>query len=585
MSDAERSDPAPADLQPSPSRGRRVALFLIAVLVFAGVAVAVAALIVTMFHRKQEARHPFVRQVEVSELSSDPVPWGINWPREFDSYRRTVDTTRTRYGGSEAMPQQRIDRDPWLRRMYSGYAFSIDFRDRRGHAYMLYDQEQTERVAQRPQAGACLHCHASAAPMWRRVGMQALGQQASDEALAREFNWPAVMKGFEITSTMRYADAHRELLATPDGTPGEDVPLMPGGSSATVPTRGNVNRTTAPTTRQAIAAHAGEAHPVSCVDCHDPQTMHIRVTRPGFVRGIQALATSDDPVPHLPSIERWRQGNRKQPYDPNLDATRQEMRSFVCGQCHVEYYCAPKETLLFPWGYGLKVEQIERYYDEHKFPDGTPFFDWKHGETGAPVYKAQHPEFEMWSQGIHARSGVACADCHMPYVREGALKVSDHWVRSPLLNINNACQTCHPFPESELAARVERIQDRTHKLIGHASAAVVDMLDAIRAAKSAGATEQQLAAVYKLQNKAQWRLDFVSSENSMGFHADQETARVLAESIDYARQAQVLAQSIRTPEAPPSTQQGEPVIGVTPTENAPPGPYKTQPDGRPLSPR
>ena len=572
------------------SRARTVGTFALIVVVFAGVAIAVAALLVTIFQRKQEARHPFVRKVEVSELSTDPVPWGINWPREFDSYRRTVDTTRTRYGGSEAMPQQRIDRDPWLKRMYSGYAFSIDFRDRRGHAYMLYDQEQTERVAQRPQAGACLHCHASALPMWRRMGMEALGQSVSEEALARDFNWPAVMKGFEVTSTMRYADAHRELLATPDGTPGENVPLMPGGSSAAAPTPANVTPATAPaaaapTTREAIAAHVGEAHPVSCVDCHDPDTMHIRVTRPGFVRGIQALANSDDPLPHLPSVERWRQGNRKQPYDPNEDASRQEMRSFVCAQCHVEYYCAPKESLFFPWGHGLKVEQIERHYDEHKFPDGTPFMDWKHGETGAPLYKAQHPEFEMWSQGIHARSGVSCADCHMPYVREGALKVSDHWVRSPLLNINNACQTCHPFPEAELAARVQTIQDRTHKLIGQSAAAVVDMLDAIRAAKAAGATEQQLAPVYKLQNKAQWRLDFVSSENSMGFHADQETARVLAESIDYARQAQVLAQSIRTPEAPPATQPGEPVIGVTPTDKAPPGPYKTQPDGRPQPPR
>jgi nitrite reductase (cytochrome c-552) len=160
----------------------------------------------------------------------------------------------------------------------------------------------------------------------------------------------------------------------------------------------------------------------------------------------------------------------------------------------------------------------------------------------------------------------------MPYVREGALKVSDHWVRSPLLNINNACQTCHPFPESELAARVQTIQDRTHKLIGQSAAAVVDMLDAVRDAKAAGATAEQLAPVYKLQNKAQWRLDFVSSENSMGFHADQETARVLAESIDYARQAQVLAQSIRTPQAPPSTQPAAPVIGVTPATRPAPGP-------------
>ncbi len=159
--------------------------------------------------------------------------------------------------------------------------------------------------------------------------------------------------------------------------------------------------------------------------------MQLRVTRPGFIRGVAALAASDDPVPHLPSVERWRAGRRAKPFDPNADATRQEMRSFVCGQCHVEYYCGPKETLFFPWNKGLKVQQIEATFDEHKFPDGTPFLDYKHGETGAAIYNAQHPEFELWSQGIHARSGVSCADCHMPYQRVGAQKVSDHWVRSP----------------------------------------------------------------------------------------------------------------------------------------------------------
>jgi nitrite reductase (cytochrome c-552) len=190
--------------------------------------------------------------------------------------------------------------------------------------------------------------------------------------------------------------------------------------------------------------------------------MELRVTRPGFIRGIQALATSIEPTPHLPSVERWRTGNREQPYDPNTDASRQEMRSFVCGQCHVEYYCGPKTTLFFPWNNGLKVEEIEKYYDDYKFPDGHRFYDWQHAETGAEVLKAQHPEFEMWSQGIHARSGVACADCHMPYKREGAMKVSDHWVRSPLLNIARACQVCHPYPETEIQARVDAIQNRCH---------------------------------------------------------------------------------------------------------------------------
>jgi nitrite reductase (cytochrome c-552) len=308
-----------------------------------------------------------------------------------------------------------------------------------------------------------------------------------------------------------------------------------------------------PSTQAALAAHVGEAHPVSCVDCHDPKTMALRVTRPAFVIGIQKLAESDDPVPHLPSIKRWREGGRKEKYDPNTDASRQEMRSFACAQCHVEYYCANKVPMFFPWANGLKVEQIEKTYDDFKFPDGHRFFDFKHAETGAEVIKAQHPEFELWSQGVHARSGVACADCHMPYTRQGAKKVSDHWVRSPLLNISRSCQVCHPFPESELADRVATMQRRNDALMERAGGALVGMLDEIKAAKSAGVKDDQLAEVFALQRKAQFRLDFINAENSMGFHADQEAARILGESIDYFRQGQVLAQRLRLGGSAPTT--------------------------------
>jgi nitrite reductase (cytochrome c-552) len=554
-------------LQP---RRRRFPLLVALLAVVAIVTFGVTALLVTIFEHRQEARAPFVRLVEVNEVSTDPVPWGTNWPNEFDSYRRTVDAVETEYGGSSAMPASKLEANPWLRRLYAGYAFSIDYREARGHAYMLFDQEVTERVTKRPQSGACLHCHASVIPTYRRLGMEAKGEKADVQALAASFDWPAVLEGFRVSSTMDYATVHAEVLKTPDGTPGESLPLFPGGATPTNTTPADQSRIPRGGNAEEPDVHdAGAAHPVSCIDCHDPKSMHVRVTRPGFVLGIAALAESDDQVPHLPSIARWREGDRQKPYDPNADASRQEMRTFVCAQCHVEYYCGAKETLFFPWEHGLKIEQIEQTYDNHKFPDGTPFYDFEHGETGARVYKAQHPEFELWSQGIHARSGVSCADCHMPYERQGAMKVSSHWVRSPLLNINNACQTCHNVPEAELREKVETIQGRTAALLARAATAMTDMLDAIRQAQAAGATPEQLAPIFELQKKSMWRLDFVSSENSMGFHADQEAARILGESIDYSRQAEVQATRLRAPEPPATDQPIEPVQGVTPTAESP----------------
>jgi nitrite reductase (cytochrome c-552) len=490
---------------PAPRRFTAAIALVVAVCVVGGFAA--VALLTNIFERKQEARNPYLRLVEVDEDTTDPTFWGMNWPRQLDGYQRTADVTRTQYGGSEALPDEKIERDPWLKRLFAGYAFSIDYRDRRGHAHMLADQEQTKRVTARPEPGNCLHCHTSIIPTYRRLG-------GGD-----------VFKGFDALAKLPYAAAHAEVVKT--------------GSSN--PVAGPEPRFT----------HVEGAHPVGCVDCHDPRTMALRATRPGFLIGIRALAESAEPTPQIPSIEHWRKGDRARPYEPNVDGNRQELRSFVCGQCHVEYYCGPKTTLFYPWKEGLKVEEIEHTYDTTTFPDGHRFYDWQHAETGAEVLKAQHPEFEMWSQGIHARSGVACADCHMPYKREGAMKVSDHWVRSPLLDVSRACQVCHPYGEGEIAARVAAIQDRTHALLERSAAAAMDMLDAIGAAKKAGAAPERLAEALALQRKAQWRIDFVAAENSMGFHAPAEAARILAESIDFSRQAERSARAVSPPPARP----------------------------------
>jgi nitrite reductase (cytochrome c-552) len=364
--------------------------------------------------------------------------------------------------------------------------------------------------------------------------MEEAGKEPTAIALGEEFNMEAVMVGFEKLSRKTYEEVHAEIEKTADG-----IDVASGDP------------------------HMGGAHPVSCLDCHDPDTMEIRVTRPGFILGIDKLAKSDDPVPHLPSIGEWRSKGAKGNYDPNTMASRQEMRSFVCGQCHVEYYCANKMTLTFPWSNGLKMEDLEAEWDATIFPEsddgsgGGEFFDYTHKETGTKVYKAQHPEFELWSQGIHARSGVSCSDCHMPYEKRGAAKVSSHWVRSPMSNINKACQTCHKIPEQEIKARVDLIQDRTRGLIDRAAAAVTELFDAMIAVQQAGATEEQLAPIRKLQKKAMWRLDYIASENSKGFHASQEAARILGESIDYSRQGIAECYRLNLGSADAGTTEGE----------------------------
>ncbi|HSL84813.1 MAG TPA: ammonia-forming cytochrome c nitrite reductase subunit c552, partial [Thermoanaerobaculia bacterium] len=252
-------------------------------------------------------------------------------------------------------------------------------------------------------------------------------------------------------------------------------------------------------------------HPIACIDCHHPETLALRVTRPGFIEGMQALRQDPD-------------------WDVNAEATRQEMRTYVCAQCHVEYYFqGPEKRLTYPWAKGLRPDDILAYYEE------TGFADWTHAISGAPVLKAQHPEFEMYMQGVHARSGVTCADCHMPYLRVGAKKVSDHWVRSPLLNVDNACMTCHQFSEEELLNRAHAIQDRTYQLRNVAIDAVLDLTRAIPRAEAAGAEPARLAAARTYQRRAQFLTDFVEAENSMGFHAPQEAARTLGLAINYAR--------------------------------------------------
>ncbi|HVK37471.1 MAG TPA: ammonia-forming cytochrome c nitrite reductase subunit c552 [Candidatus Kapabacteria bacterium] len=453
---------SPTPDTPDTRKRGRFRWLAITTLAASAAAIGGAYLLTNIFERKEEARTPFYRVVDLTDTTSDPAIWGKNFPQQYDDYRKTVDQVRTKYGGSEAVPhspdsadprsfvaQSRLSEDPRLVRMWAGYAFSVDFREERGHAFMLTDQELTKRQSAVKQPGACIHCHASVYVPYMKAGGGDL------------------MKGFEKVNPMPYFEA-RKLVE----------------------------------------------HPVSCIDCHNPDNMALRITRPGFIEGIRALKASEG----------------IQNYDVNTMATRQEMRSYVCGQCHVEYHFkGPEKRLTYPWFKGLKVDSILAWYDAEGFKD------WVHKESGAPMLKAQHPEFELHSQGIHARSGVACADCHMPYKRVGAMKISDHHVRSPLLNINRACQTCHKWSEDELRARVETIQGRTFEMRGIAMDAMLELIDDIRAVAAADSNAPSLKLARDFHRKASFMLDFIEAENSMGFHASQESVRILGKSVNYSR--------------------------------------------------
>ncbi len=256
-------------------------------------------------------------------------------------------------------------------------------------------------------------------------------------------------------------------------------------------------------------------HPIACADCHDNKTMALKITRPMFRDALKAQGKDPD----------------------NL--SRQEMRSAVCGQCHAEYYFRPEDKkVVFPWANGLRMENMEKYYDDMKFKD------WEHPDSKAPVLKAQHPDYEMWSTGIHAANDVACADCHMPYVKQGRSKISSHQWQSPLNTISQSCGACHKQPEDYLKTQVYDTQDKVYNTKLVAEKSIVSAIAAIKkAAENPAADPKALEAARNLHRKAQWRWDYVSAENSMGFHSPTEALRILGEAIDLGHQAEIKALS------------------------------------------
>jgi nitrite reductase (cytochrome c-552) len=252
---------------------------------------------------------------------------------------------------------------------------------------------------------------------------------------------------------------------------------------------------------------------IGCANCHEAGTMRLIVTNPALETALKAQGKD------------WK------------TFTRQEMRTVVCANCHVEYYMVGDNKVLnLPWANGTKIDEIVQYYND------LGFSDWEYPETGIKMLKAQHPEYEMFTaDSTHYKAGVACADCHMPYVRDGAAKFSSHDVHSPLLNPQQSCGQCHTDVDY-VTARVSEIQNQVFNTKTATEDALIDSLNAIKlATANPNADQAKLDEARQLHRKAQFMWDFVSAENSMGFHNPEYILKILADSTNLARQAQMRA--------------------------------------------
>ncbi|MEZ7875153.1 MAG: ammonia-forming cytochrome c nitrite reductase [Bacteroidales bacterium] len=389
------------------------------------------------------------KRVEITGIESRSSIWGENYPREYETWKKTADSTfASKHHGN--IFQDVLQERPAMVVLWAGYAFSMDYSAPRGHSYAIRDIHNTLRTGapmtaeEGPQPATCWSCKSPDVPR--------LMAEAGIEEFYKN-KWAAY--GHEVVN------------------------------------------------------------PIGCADCHNPQNMNINISRPALAEAFE------------------RQGK------DISKSTIQDLRSLACAQCHVEYYFkGDGKYLTFPWDKGMTVEAMEEYYDE------VGFTDWTHKLSKAPMLKAQHPDYELFQLGPHAQRGLSCADCHMPYKTDGAIKYSDHQLVSPLMNIDRTCQSCHRDSKENLMKYVYEYQDKALEIRNRVETELSKAHIGAKYAWDNGANDKQMEPVLKLLRAAQWRWDFAVASHGASFHAPVETQRILAHSLDKSYQAQLEIQKV-----------------------------------------
>jgi len=395
----------------------------------------------------------------LSEDETDPARFGEFYPFQYESFMRTKEMEETEYGGSYNYSY--VERYPQLVRIFGGTGYGLDYKRARGHYWAMKDMLSIERS---PKFVTCFTCKSADAPRL----MEEMGD------------------AYYTTPMDEYMDVEAEIERH-DEHPYMDV------------------------------KHAS----ISCSDCHHPETMDLRITRPALKEALERRGTLVE------------------------ELSRNDMRSMVCAQCHVEYYFHPdpdNRKVIFPWDEGFDPEDMERYWN-YRFTDmerysETGFYDYRHPDVDVPLRIIQHPEFEMFQGGTHQTNDVSCADCHMPVVEVDGRKEISHHITSPLKYIEETCQQCHNQTAEYLEGRVHAAQERTLRMRSRAEDAMLAALDVLEEAKNASDVDQDLLfEARQSYTSAHLRWQYVKAENSIGWHNPQKALEALGESIDFAHQA------------------------------------------------
>ncbi|MFO8234050.1 MAG: ammonia-forming cytochrome c nitrite reductase [Bacteroidales bacterium] len=398
----------------------------------------------SIMERRAEAVFSYQPEVEHNQWEPRNEIWGENFPREYDTWKNTKDTTlRTSHNGNAFIDM--LERDPRLVILWADYGFSKEYAQSRGHYYSIEDMRNNLRTGapvdgqSSPMPNTCWTCKSPDVPrLMSEIGPQKFYSGSWEE------------KGHEIVN------------------------------------------------------------PIGCADCHEAKTMNLQVSRPALEEAYQRTDKSVE------------------------DASHQKMRQLVCAQCHSEYYFKGEDNyLVFPWDKGLGVEDAEEYYDEMEFTD------WTHGISKAPMLKAQHPDYELFTEGIHAQRGLACADCHMPYTSEGGQKFTDHKIVSPLDYLDKTCAVCHRESETELTnninERFDKVKEAQYKLEDQ----LVQAHFEAKKAWDLGATEEQMEDALLDIRHAQWRWGFVANSHGAPFHAPIESLNIFSSGLDIVQNARL----------------------------------------------